>query len=49
MEGEYRAMIKDSVNYYETHAEDFATSTVNVDVSKLYVEFELKKAMMWLR
>lgn len=41
MEGECIAMIKDSVNYYEIQAEDFATSTVNVDVSKLYVEFEM--------
>ena len=41
MESEYIAMIKDSVNYYEIHAEAFAASTVNVDVSKLYAEFEI--------
>lgn len=33
-------MIKDSINYYETYAEDFVASTVNVDMSKLYAEFE---------
>ena len=40
MEGECIAMLKDSVNYYETHAEDFTASTINVDMSKLYAEFE---------
>lgn len=33
--------IKDSVDYYETHAEEFIASTVNADVSKLYAEFEI--------
>lgn len=34
-------MIKDSADYYETHAEEFIASTVNADVSKLYAEFEI--------
>jgi len=33
-------MITDSVQYYETHADEFVNSTVNADVSCLYVEFE---------
>ena len=33
-------MNNDSVNYYEIHADDFVTSTQNVDVSGLYEEFE---------
>lgn len=41
MEGKCIVMIKDSVDYYETHAEDFVASTVNVDVGKLYAEFEI--------
>lgn len=41
MEGKCVTMIKDSVDYYETHAEDFVASTVNADVSKLYAEFEI--------
>ena len=40
MEGECIAMLIDSVNYYEMHAEDFVASTLNVEMSKLYVEFE---------
>lgn len=38
MEGKCVTMIKDSVEYYETHAEEFVASTVNADVSKLYGE-----------
>ena len=33
-------MLIDSVNYYEMHAEDFVASTLNVEMSKLYAEFE---------
>lgn len=40
MEGERVVMITDSVNYYETHADDFVVSTINADMSELYVEFE---------
>lgn len=41
MEGKCETMIKDSVGYYEMYAEDFVASTVNVDVSELYAEFEI--------
>ena len=34
-------MIKDSVDYYETHAEEFVAFTVNADAGKLYAEFEI--------
>ena len=40
MEGECIALLMVFVNYYETHAEDFTASTINVDMSKLYAEFE---------
>jgi len=40
VEGECIAMNMDSVDYYEKNAEAFVASTINVDVSMLYEEFE---------
>ena len=40
MEGKCLTMSRDSIDYYEKNAEAFAASTLNLDVSKLYAEFE---------
>ncbi len=40
MESKQLEMNKDSISYYENHADEFVESTINADMTGLYYEFE---------